>query len=201
MHWLLNQNLQTNRNMKVITILGSPKKKGKTAQALDLLEGNLIAKGHEVERIHVTDYQINGCIGCFSCFRTKEEPGCVQKDDAMLVFERMMQSDVIVYASPIYSFDFTAQIKPLIDRHLCLAIDFGQPSQTSLIADKRVALLLTCGGPAHINADLTQESFSRAMKLLQSSVIGNYVISSSSNPDFIDWAEEITVKLAGEISK
>lgn len=200
MRWLLNQNLQTNRNMKVITILGSPKKKGKTAQALDLLEGNLIAKGHKVERIHVTDYQINGCIGCFSCFRTKEEPGCVQKDDAMLVFERMMQSDVIVYASPIYSFDFTAQIKPLIDRHLCLAIDFGQTSQTSLIADKRVALLLTCGGPADV-ADLTQESFSRSMKLLHSRVIGNYVIASSSNPDFNDRAKEIADKLAGEISK
>jgi len=186
--------------MKVITILGSPKKKGKTAQALDLLEGNLIAKGHEVERIHIIDYQINGCMGCFSCFRTKEEPGCVQKDDAMLVFERIMQSDVIVYASPIYSFDFTAQIKPLIDRHLCLAIDFGQPSQTSLIADKRVALLLTCGGPADV-ADLTQESFRRSMKLLHSSIVGNYVISASSNPDFNDLAKEITDKLADEVSK
>jgi multimeric flavodoxin WrbA len=185
--------------MKVTTILGSPKKKGKTAQALDLLEGNLIAKGHKVERIHVTDYKINGCIGCFSCFRTKEEPGCVQKDDAMRIFERMMESDVIIYASPIYSFDFTAQIKPLIDRHLCLVIDFGQPSQTSLIADKRVALLLTCGGLAHVNADLTQESFRRSMQLLHSDVIGNYVIASSANSDFIDRAKEIADKLTDEI--
>ncbi len=184
--------------MKVITILGSPKKNGKTAQALDLLEGNLIAKGHEVERIPVTDYQINGCIGCFSCFRKKEEPGCIQKDDAMFVFERMMQSDVIVYASPIYSFDFTAQMKPLIDRHLCLTIDFGQPLQTSLIANKRVALLLTCGGPADV-ADLTQESFRRSMKLLHGSVIGNYVIALGSSPDFNSRAEGITDKLTGAI--
>jgi hypothetical protein len=39
------------------------------------------------------------------------------------------------------------------------------------------------------------------MKLLHVNVIGNYVISASSNPDFNERAKEITDKLAGEISK
>ena len=66
--------------MKVVTILGSPKKNGKTAEALTMLEDTLISGGNEVERISVVDYMVNGCHGCGACMAKKDEPGCVQKD-------------------------------------------------------------------------------------------------------------------------
>ena len=187
--------------MKVITILGSPKKNGNTARALDMLEENLISQGHEMERIHIIDYNIKGCMGCFACMGKNDEPGCILKDDAISVFERMISADAIVYASPIYAFDFTSQIKPLIDRHLCLIQDYGYPNQTSLIQGKRVALLITCGGSAEGNADLVQVIFDRSMDgMLKCNVVGKYIVPLSDAPDFTDRAREVVDKLAKEIS-
>jgi Multimeric flavodoxin WrbA len=57
--------------MKVITILGSPRRKGKTAQTLDFFEDDLLVQGHNVERIYLTDHQIKGCVGCHSCMKKK----------------------------------------------------------------------------------------------------------------------------------
>ncbi|MCG6879203.1 MAG: flavodoxin family protein, partial [Deltaproteobacteria bacterium] len=105
--------------MKIVTILGSPKKKGNTGTVLSLLEDK-VKKEHEIERIHITQYNVGGCLGCYKCREKKDEPGCVQKDDALTIFEKMIQADAIVYASPLYCWSFTAQMKPLIDRHVCL---------------------------------------------------------------------------------
>ncbi len=63
---------------------------------------------------------------------------------------RIISADAVVYASPLYSFDLTAQMKPLVDRSFYL-------SNTLLLAGKRVALLITCGGQEEGNADLVQE--------------------------------------------
>ncbi len=49
--------------MKVITILGSPKRYGKAAKALDMFEENLISQGHEVERVQLSEHIIKGCVG------------------------------------------------------------------------------------------------------------------------------------------
>jgi multimeric flavodoxin WrbA len=186
--------------MKVITILGSPRKKGKTAQTLDLFENNLLIKGYDVERICLTDHQIKGCVGCHSCMNKNDAPECVLKDDAISIFEKMILADVIVYASPIYCYDFTSQFKTFIDRHWCLTQNYGTPYASSNIAGKKVALLITCMGTAEQNADLAQEIFDRSMKgVLRCNIIGKYVVSLSESPDFKDRAEGIVDKLLKDI--
>ena len=50
--------------MKVMTILGSPKKKGNTAKVLGWLEEELEAQGNQVSRINITDREVRGCLGC-----------------------------------------------------------------------------------------------------------------------------------------
>lgn len=183
--------------MKVLTIMGSPRKNGKTATALKLFEENMQSQGHEVERVNIIDYKINGCLGCFACFSKTNEPGCVQKDDAQAVFEKMFSADAIIYASPLYSFDFTAQLKPLIDRHFCLI-------KTPLLEGKRTALLITCAGQTEGNADLVQEAFRRSFDktkgVLHTDLVGEYVIPFSDAPDFSERAKAMADTMAAEIS-
>jgi len=71
--------------MKIITILGSPRKKGNTAKVLSMFEDK-VKKNHEVEHINITQYKVDGCLGCYKCKEKKDEPGCVQKDDALTIF-------------------------------------------------------------------------------------------------------------------
>jgi multimeric flavodoxin WrbA len=186
--------------MKVLTILGSPRKNGQTAKTLDMLEENLISQGHEVERIWISDHNIKGCIGCHACIAKNDGPGCIQKDDAISIFERMIAADAIVYASPIYCYDFTSQFKTLIDRHWCLTINYGSPNATSCIADKNVALLITCGGNEAENADLAKEIFDRSIKNgMKCNVVGKYTIPYSSAPDFDVRARRTAEEIARDL--
>jgi len=185
--------------MKVTTILGSPKKDGNTAKVLGLFE-ELISQDHEVARIDIATSNIKGCLGCHACQQAPDEPGCVQKDDVLPIFEQMMGSDAVVYASPLYCWSFTSQMKAFIDRHFCLVTGYGTSDYKSLLEGKHTALLVTCGGPVENNADLIQAIFDRINNFGQCNVIGNYVVPFCSTPDSIgDEALEIVKKMAGDI--
>ncbi|WP_285890301.1 flavodoxin family protein [Paenibacillus macerans] len=186
--------------MNILTISGSPKKSGKTMKTLNMLEENLICQGHEVQRIQISTLHIKGCIGCYSCMANNDGPSCILKDDAKSIFERMITADAIVYASPIYFFDFTSQFKTFLDRHYCLTNDFGTPNQTSLLAGKNVALLITCMGSEEGNADLAQDIFDRSIGgVLQCNIVGKYILALSETPDFNLRAKEAADQLAKEI--
>jgi multimeric flavodoxin WrbA len=183
--------------MKIATVMGSPKRHGKTATALEFMEKKLLSQGHEIDRINVTDYHINGCLGCYACMQNKEVPGCIQKDDAEQVLMRIILADTVVYASPLYSFDLTAQLKPLVDRSFCL-------SNTSLLDGKRTALLITCAGQEEGNADLVQEFFRRGFDgenkgMFHTKLVGEFIIPFSDAPDFSDRARKTADDLATAI--
>lgn len=185
--------------MKIITLFGSPKKNGNTATVLSMLEDKL-ETNHEVERISITQYKVGGCIGCYKCKEDLSEPGCVQKDDALVIFEKMIQADTIVYASPLYCWSFTSQLKPLIDRHFCLAKNEGTPDYISLIRGKPVALLVTCAGPIEGNCDAIKGIFAGLTDYLQLTHKGNFILPFCTTPNAIgDEAVELTEKLAKAI--
>ncbi len=183
--------------MKIITILGSPRKKGNTAKVLSMFEDR-VEGNHEIERINVTKYNVGGCLGCYKCQESKDEPGCVQKDDALAIFEKMIQADAIVYASPLYCWSFTSQIKPLIDRHFCLVTGAGTPDHDSLISGKPAALLVTCAGPIEGNCDAIQGIFTGFTDYAKLMAKGNFILPFCTTPD--DISDE-GAKLAGNLAK
>ena len=186
--------------MKNITILGSPRKKGNTAKVLSMFEDK-VGKDHEVERINITQYNVGGCLGCYKCKDKMDEPGCVQKDDALTIFEKMIQADAIVYASPLYCWSFASQIKPLIDRHFCLVSGDGTPEHDSLISGKPVALLVTCAGPIEGNCDAIQGIFKGFSDYLRLKAKGNFILPFCTTPDAIsDNGTELVENLAISIT-
>lgn len=187
--------------MKVTTILGSPKKKGNTAKVLGWFEEELRNQGYEVDRINLVDREVKGCLGCGVCQKTADEPGCVQKDDAVAVFENMMSADAVVYASPLYCWGFSSQMKALIDRHFCMVTGYGSPEYKSLLDGKRTALLVTCAGPVENNADLIQGVFDRLSNFGNCNVVGKYVVPFCTTPDAIgDKGLETAKKMALNIT-
>ena len=183
--------------MKIITILGSPRKKGNTAKVLSMFEDE-IGKNYEVERININHYKVGGCLGCYKCQERKGEPGCVQKDDALTIFEKMIQADAIVYASPLFFWSFTSQIKPLIDRHFCLVSDYGMPDHNSLLSGKPTALLVTCAGPIEGNCDAIQSIFNGFSDYVKMMAKGNFILPFCTTPDAIG---DKGAELAGNLAK
>ena len=189
--------------MKVMTILGSPKKKGNTAKVLGWLEEELEAQGNQVSRTNIIDREVRGCLGCLACQEKPDEPGCVQEDDTMAIFEEMMAADAVVYATPLYCWGFSSQMKALIDRHNCLATGYRTPDYKSVVEGKRTALLVTCDGPVENNADLIQECFSRLNDYVKAIVVGKYVVPGwYTEPDSVlDKAKDTAKRIASDIAK
>jgi len=166
---------------------------------LELFEKLITQQGHQVDRINIVDYQVNGCLGCQACQKVSRGLGCEQKDDAVKLFKRMIASDAVIYATPLYTYGFTAQMKALIDRQNCLVTGDG-PEYTSLLKGKRSALLVTCGGPIEQNADLIQIVFDREGQYQQWDIVGKYIVPSCTTPDALgDRAMEIAKQMAWDI--
>ncbi len=69
--------------------------------------------GHDVEHISLKDKDIRFCKGCLACQKTQK---CVIKDDAVEIAEKVKNADTLVFATPIYYYEMSGQMKTLLDR-------------------------------------------------------------------------------------
>lgn len=122
--------------MKITVLNGSPRKQNTAAMVDAFCEGAKEA-GHEVEVLHVGKMKIGGCMGCEYC-HTKGEGKCIQKDDMDKVMAVYLDADMIVYASPVYYFDVTAQLSAAMQRVYAI----GKPPKAT-----KAALLISSGSP------------------------------------------------------
>lgn len=183
----------------ILTILGSPRKRGNTAAVLEQFE-RLAGQVARITRVNLPDYTIRGCRGCDACRRVLDEPGCIQRDDAPQILDYIRAADLVVYATPVYVWDSTSQMKALFDRHYCMVKwQLGQVVR-ALLAGKQTALLVTCGGPAEDNADLLQIIFEREMAYLRCQVCGMYVVDNCTTPaDLGERAVQTAAQMAREL--
>ena len=99
--------------IKVLGISGSPHRHGNTETLLDsFLEGAKSA-GAVVEKVVLKELSYTPCRGCNACHKNGE---CIVKDDAISLYEKILASDCLAVASPIYTMGITAEIKGFIDR-------------------------------------------------------------------------------------
>ena len=122
--------------MKIAVLNGSPKK-GNTAAMVDAFVQGAQEAGHEVEVLHVDKMKIAGCLGCEYC-HGKGEGKCIQQDDMAKVMPAYLSADMIVYASPVYYFDVTAQLSAAMQRVYAI----GKPAKAA-----KAALLLSSASP------------------------------------------------------
>ena len=168
--------------MQVTTLLGSAKKKGNTATVLSWVEDELRSLGHEVNRTYLHNKTIRGCMGCAKCKERPDEIACVQKDDAIAVMENMVSSDAVLYASPVYFWGFSAQIKALVDRCYSLVTNYHRPGHTSLLRGKRVGLLVTGADDYEDNAEGIFAAFDRIVDFLLAEKAGELYVGGCSTP-------------------
>lgn len=99
--------------MKMVVLQGSPNKKGSTFILADCFRQGAEAAGHTVEFIDVAHARIHPCTGCVHC---GYEGPCVQKDDVESIRKKILDGDMLVFATPLYYYGMSAQLKILIDR-------------------------------------------------------------------------------------
>lgn len=101
--------------MKVLVITGSPHKKGTSAlMAKKFIEG-ATKMGVQINRFDSAFANVHPCIGCDACQCGKSK--CVFEDDMMSLYPKIQDADIIVYISPLYYHNISAQMKTVIDRY------------------------------------------------------------------------------------
>ena len=101
----------------LLAILGSPRKDGNTETMLDAAISGAQSAGANVEKIELDKLKIQPCRECYTCSKNGY---CVIEDDMQLLYRKILTSNRIVLASPIFFMNFSAQAKLMIDRCQCL---------------------------------------------------------------------------------
>ncbi|MDD5116538.1 MAG: flavodoxin family protein [Candidatus Omnitrophica bacterium] len=130
---------------KVLILNGSPKKNGNTAKLVAWFSEEARAKGASVRIIRAASltFKANGCSSCRACQKSARYE-CVIDDDVKGVLKEMQKADVIVFATPLYFYGPSAQLKLIIDRMFSLyKWDNKTNTFTSPMRGKTMGLILS----------------------------------------------------------
>lgn len=97
-----------------VLVISSSLRRGSNSEMLadEFLKGAASA-GHSAEKLGLAGKTINFCIGCLACQQTKR---CVIDDDSREIPEKMLNADVIAFATPVYYYGVCGQLKTVLDR-------------------------------------------------------------------------------------
>lgn len=149
--------------MKVLIIQSSPQ--GSTKSLAAKLNIALTAYGENVEVVDLSTLSIEPCNGCGTC-QEKDGVFCLHVDDGLYVANKVLESDLVIFASPVYSWYCTAEMKALLDRLVYMLNKYygktmAAPKDHSLWENKQVAILTTSGYKAKNGVDIFEEGFRR----------------------------------------
>lgn len=154
---------------KIMVLAGSPRKNGNTNTVTGWFVDAAREKGAEVELVDAAQlkYKVNGCTECMGC-QQSDKYECVIDDEASPVIARMPQFDALVFATPVFWFGPSAQLKLLLDRTFAL-IKFdeetGEPISENFTG-KTLCLIATAGGDQEGGLDLLDSVFRTATVFL-----------------------------------
>lgn len=98
---------------KVLVISASPRRGGNSETLAAFFAKGAEEAGHGVETVHLREKKIGFCRGCLACL---ELGHCVIADDAVEIADKMHDADVIVFATPVYYYSVSGQLKTMLDR-------------------------------------------------------------------------------------
>ena len=119
--------------MKIVIINGSARK-GNTLTAINaFIKG--AAEKNEIEVIAPDKLHISPCKGCGACQCHK---GCVDQDDTNPTIDKLVEADMILFATPVYWWGMTPQLKQVIDKCYCRGLQ---------LKEKKIGVIVVGGSP------------------------------------------------------
>lgn len=130
------------KKMKILVLTGSPRQGGNSAVLADSFIKGAEEAGHTVFRFDAAFKNVHPCIGCNKCGM---DGPCIFNDDFEFVREHIVDADVVVFATPMYYFGISAQLKTVIDRFYAINGKIHRP--------KKAVLLMTYANTAASEAE------------------------------------------------
>ena len=100
-------------NKKILILSSSPRKGGNSETLAAAFAKGAQEAGNRVETVYLREKQVGFCKGCFACQKLGH---CVIQDDAVEIAAKMHDADVLVFATPVYYYCVSGQLKTMLDR-------------------------------------------------------------------------------------
>ncbi len=130
--------------MKVLGVMGSPRKKGITSTLARRFLKTASKLGAEVEAYNLNSMKYSGCQSCNTCKTGSER--CIIKDDLTPLLEGIHSCDLLVLATPVYYGDVSGQFKLFFDRTFAY---FDENFDSRIAPGKQAVMILAQGNPDH----------------------------------------------------
>lgn len=183
---------------KILAIVGSPRKGGNTDILVQKVAEGAVSKNAQVETLHLGKLTIRECDGCHACWKGKN---CSKNDDMLAIYDKIIESDSLVFATPVYWYGTTALMKALIDR----MVYFNCPENRIKIRGKQAAVVIPFEEENPQTAKPVVEFFVNCLNYLEIRLIDTVVVGGVGEkgdvlkkPACLDEAFELGKKL-GEI--
>lgn len=159
--------------MKYCILMGSPRKNGNTFELLKPFTEELDLNQVQYDLVWLYDKHIEPCIACRNCQKDWTIFGCPYNDDMQDIFDKICNSDMIILATPIYTWYCTPPMKSLLDR-LVYGMNkyYGDEKGPSIWSGKGLAIITTCGYGIEKGPDLFEEGIKRYCKHSELKYIG-----------------------------
>lgn len=183
---------------KVLILMGSPREAGNSAALSEHLARGAKDAGAHVESLYIQMMDINPCTGCEEC-QGVEATGCVIDDAMQDIYVKLEEADSIVFASPVYWFSVSSQLKMVIDR--IYAIGGGD---NNMLKGKNFGVLLAYADPDPFTSGAVNalRMFQDISAYLDTNLVGMVYGSASGageikeNEQLLNEAYELGEKLA-----
>ncbi len=189
--------------MRILAIAGSPRRGGNTDLLLEQAIAGANSVGAELERIVLSRLKIAPCIECNRCFKTGR---CAVQDDFQQLYDKVLEADAIMLASPIFFMNVSGQTKAFIDRFQCFwALRHILNSSVPLPPGgaKRRAIFLSTAGFARTKFDCTLLTVRAFLSTIEARLIDTLCINGiddkgeiSAHPEALEQAYTLGAHLA-----
>jgi len=146
--------------VKILGIIGSPRRKGNTNILVDRILEGAKSEGAETDSIFLSDYTIKECDGCHACWKGLE---CAKKDDMNSLYKKIIDSDVLVFGTPVYWYGPTGIMKMFIDRF----VFFNCPENRQKIKGKSAVVAIPFEDDDERTSLATVEMFEKSLGYLE----------------------------------
>ena len=174
------------KKMKILVLTGSPRPGGNsTTLAENFIKGAEEA-GHTVVRFDAAFKNVHPCIGCNKCGM---DGPCIFKDDFEFVREHIVDADAVVFATPMYYFGISAQLKAVIDRFYAI--------NGKIHRSKKAVLLMTYANTAVAEAEPIKKHYEVLLRYLdwqdagQVIAAGVWPVGAVNHTDYPEKAYEL----------
>lgn len=153
----------------ILGVAGSPRKRGNTHTLVSRILEGAVAEGAAAETLFLGDLDIRECDGCHVCWKGRQ---CSKKDDMNKIYPKIIQSDIIVFGTPVYWYGPTALMKCFMDRF----VYFNCPENRAKIRGKSAVIAVPFEEEDPKTADLLVKFFKKSLQYLEMKLIGKILV-------------------------